>query len=71
MAEEENPALNLPFSTSDVTAEVAIRKGEGVAGEEPVTVMQNWDRIVAKHGDRPALHQKVVRRVTWNVVAGT
>ncbi|KAL7566190.1 hypothetical protein ACA910_011264 [Epithemia clementina (nom. ined.)] len=58
--DKENGTSALPFSTSDLTVEVAIRKGgKGCAADEPVTVMQNFDRIVAKHGDKPALHQKV------------
>lgn len=56
----EKGSTSLPFSTSDLSAEIGIRKGTtGPAAEEAVTVMQCWDRIVAKHGDAPALHQKI------------
>ena len=65
---EITEASGLPLSTSDVTAEVAIRMGDGAAGEEPVTLMQNWDMIVAKHGDKPALHQKNVRLSVCHVM---
>mmetsp|Transcript_7568 Transcript_7568/g.20999 ORF Transcript_7568/g.20999 Transcript_7568/m.20999 type:complete len:659 (+) Transcript_7568:150-2126(+) len=59
----------LPFSTADVTAEVAIRKGEGRAAEEPMTVMEQWDKTVKDYGDKTALHQKINgewKTWTWN-----
>lgn len=34
--------------------------GDGPAGLEPITQVQLFDNIVAKYGDKPALHQKVV-----------
>jgi len=49
-----------PISTSDKTQPVKIRMGEGIAGLEPKTQVQAFDEIVAKFGDKPALHQKVL-----------
>jgi hypothetical protein len=49
----------LPLSTSDPTQPVKIRMGTtGVAALPPRTVMQYWDRICSKYGDKPALFQK-------------
>lgn len=61
----EEPTLNSepPLSTSDIKQEVAIRMGAGLAGAKPVTVMEQWDRVVSNYGDKAALHQKV--RDNW------
>ena len=47
-----------PLSTSDPKVAVKIRMGEGIAGEEPKTVMSVFESTVKKNGDRPAIHQK-------------
>ena len=50
---------SLPLSTSEVSQEVQVRMGKtGLASEKPMTVLQNFDAVVAKHGDKPALYQK-------------
>jgi hypothetical protein len=55
---------SLPLCTSDVTQEVAIRQTkDGFAKIPPLTVMQNFDAVVAKYGGKPALNQKIVRRM--------
>ena len=56
---------DLLISTSDLTQEVAIRKAKGKIGELPaVTVMQNFNGVVEKYGDKPALHQKVITKAS-------
>jgi len=50
----------MPFTTCDRTKKVDIRMGSGQAGMEPRTLVQNFDEMVKKYGDRPALHQKVI-----------
>jgi long-chain-fatty-acid--CoA ligase ACSBG len=51
---------SLPLSTTDIKQGVQIRIGsEGFGALEPKTVMQVFDDVVAKHGERPALYQKV------------
>jgi hypothetical protein len=57
------PTSSLPFSTSVKNQPVKIRMGEGIAAEEPVTMVQQFDNVVAKYGDKPALHQKVIAKV--------
>ena len=54
----------LPYSTSKKDQPVKIRKGEGFAGEDPITIVQQFDKVVAKFGDKPALHQKIVLPVS-------
>jgi hypothetical protein len=55
---------DLPISTADVSKEVKIRMGkEGQSALPPTTVMQNFDAVVKKHGDKPAFHQKVLKPV--------
>jgi long-chain-fatty-acid--CoA ligase ACSBG len=54
--------MSEPFSTSDKTQPVKIRMGEGAAAFEPKTQMQAFDEAVAKFGDKPALHQKVISK---------
>lgn len=55
-------ADDLPLATTDQRAEVKIRMGDkGIAAEPPETVMQMFDRRVKEHGDKPALHQKIVK----------
>ena len=54
----------MPFTTCDRTKKVDIRMGSGQAGMEPRTLVQNFDEIVKKYGDRPALHQKVIGKVS-------
>uniref|UniRef100_A0A7S2Y6D0 AMP-dependent synthetase/ligase domain-containing protein n=1 Tax=Entomoneis paludosa TaxID=265537 RepID=A0A7S2Y6D0_9STRA len=66
MGDDEQSAL--PYSTFEVTQEVRIRDISG-GTEKPNTVMENWDSIVARHGDKPALHQKINgewKTWTWN-----
>ena len=55
---------NLPYATEKKDQPVKIRMGEGMAAEEPVTIMQRFDEVVAKFGDKPALHQKVIAAVS-------
>ena len=58
----------LPLSTSDVKQEVAIRKGDGDFYNLPaMTVMECFDAAVKKYGDKPALHQKVLAKVSESV----
>lgn len=52
--------MDLPYTTSDKTQPVKIRSGDGMAGLEPKTVLQAFDDICKKYGDKPALHQKVL-----------
>lgn len=54
----------MTYSTSDKHERVEIRMGEGLAGVEPMTQIQAFDKVVAKFGDKPALHQKVVSPVS-------
>jgi hypothetical protein len=65
---EEVVETSLPLCTSDVTQEVAIRQKQGENGGfakiPPLTVMQNFDAVVAKYGGKPALNQKIVRVVS-------
>ena len=50
---------NLPISTANVTQAVKIRMGEtGMSAVPARTIMDNFDEIVAKCGDQPALFQK-------------
>jgi hypothetical protein len=53
-----------PLSTSDKTQPVQIRPGEGFAGIKPITQIQAFDDVVAKFGNKPALHQKVLSSVS-------
>ena len=56
---------NLPISTADVTVEVNVRMGkEGQSAIPTTTVMKKFDAMVKKHGDKPALHQKVLKAVS-------
>lgn len=50
---------DLPFATSDKRQAVKIRLGPG-AKQKPRTVTQNFDDIVKKYPNKPALHQKIV-----------
>ena len=50
---------DLPYATSDKRQPVKIRPSPG-AEQEPKTVAQAFDEVVAKYGDKPALHQKIV-----------
>jgi len=52
------------YSTSNKTEGIKIRMGEGLAGLEPITQIQAFDKVCAKFGDKPALHQKVVPSVS-------
>jgi hypothetical protein len=55
---------DLPISTADVSKEVKIRMGkEGQSAIPATTVMKKFDAMVKKHGDKPALHQKVLKAV--------
>ncbi len=56
---------DLPISTADVAKEVKIRMGkEGQSAIPTTTVIKNFDAIVKKYGDKPALHQKVLKAVS-------
>jgi hypothetical protein len=55
---------DLPFSTSKKDQPVKIRMGEGFAGIEAKTTVEIFDEVVAKFGDKPALHQKVLKEVS-------
>jgi hypothetical protein len=55
---------DLPISTADVSKEVKIRMGkDGQSAIPTTTVMKKFDAMVKKHGDKPALHQKVLKAV--------
>jgi hypothetical protein len=60
---KDKATMNLPYSTSAKNQPVKIRMGEGIAAEDPITMVQQFDRVVAKYGDKPALHQKVIAKV--------
>ena len=55
---------SLPYSTSKKNQPVRIRLGDGLAADEPLTIVQQFDNIVAEFGDKPALHQKVLTKVS-------
>ena len=57
---------DLPFATSDKRQPVKIRIGPG-AEQEPKTVIQVFDAIVKKYGNKPALHQKIVKPVSTKI----
>lgn len=59
----EYASSSLPFSTSEKSDAVRIRMGdEGtMEGIAPKTMVKQFDDIVAKYGDKPALHQKVLK----------
>ena len=52
--------MDLPYSTSEKNQPVRIRFGKGHGAAEPVTILQRFDNVVSKFGDKPALHQKVL-----------
>ena len=56
--------MSLPFATADKKQPVQLRLGEGFAGIEPKTIVQAFDEVVDKFGDKPALHQKVLTHVS-------
>ena len=59
-----NNMADLPLYTSDIHQAVKIRMGsDGFSALEPKTVMQYFDEVVAKHGDKPALYEKVPVKV--------
>jgi len=49
---------DLPYSSSDKKALVKIRMGPGQAGISSRTIVNIFDDVVSKFGDKPALHQK-------------
>ncbi len=53
-----------PYATSKKEQPVKIRVGEGLAGIEPKTIIQQFESTVEKFGDKPALHQKVLEEVS-------
>jgi hypothetical protein len=55
---------SLPYSTSKKDQPVRIRLGDGLAADEPLTIVQQFDNIVAEFGDKPALHQKMLAKVS-------
>ena len=55
---------SLPYATADKAQPVRLRMGDGLAAEEPITIIQQFDKVVAKFGDKPALHQKVLKEVS-------
>lgn len=53
-----------PMYTADVKTEVAIRKGEGeYYNLKELTILESFDNTVKKFGDKPAIHQKVLKEV--------
>lgn len=55
---------DLPFASSDLTQAVKIRVNEEKGGpwaKKPSKVMEEFDTIIYKCGDKPALHQKVLK----------
>jgi hypothetical protein len=59
---------DLPISSADVCKEVKIRMGtEGQSSIPATTVMKKFDAMVKKHGDKPALHQKVLKAVRQRI----
>ena len=56
--------IDLPYSTANKTQPVRLRMGEGTAGLEAVSIVQAFDTTVAKFGDKPALHQKILKPVS-------
>jgi hypothetical protein len=61
--------MDLPYSTSKKNQAVKIRMGEGMAGSEPQTIVQCFDAVVEKFGDKPALHQKILTEVSSAMIA--
>jgi long-chain-fatty-acid--CoA ligase ACSBG len=53
--------MDLPFSTSKKDQPVKVREGDGMAGLEPLTIAQSFSNITKKYGDKPALHQKILK----------
>ena len=66
----EYASSSLPFSTSEKSDAVRIRMGdEGtMEGIAPKTMVKQFDDIVAKYGDKPALHQKVLKEVSPSIL---
>ena len=66
----EYASSSLPFSTSRKSDVVRIRMGdEGtMEGIAPKTMVKQFDDIVAKYGDKPALHQKVLKEVSRGIL---
>jgi hypothetical protein len=59
---------DLPISTADLAKEVKIRIDmEGQSAIPATTVMKKFDAIVKKYGDKPALHQKVLKAVRQRI----
>jgi hypothetical protein len=55
---------SLPISTADVTEAVKIRMGtKGMSAIPAMTIMDNFNEIVQRCGDKPALYQKVLNEV--------
>lgn len=53
---------SLPISTADVKQGVMIRVGtKGMSAIPAKTVMDNFNEIVQRCGDKPALYQKVLK----------
>lgn len=55
---------DLPFASSDLTQAVKIRINEEKGGpwaKKPSKVMEEFDTIIYKCGDKPAMHQKVLK----------
>lgn len=55
---------SIPFATHKKDQPVRIRMGDGLAGVEPQTIIQAFDQVVEKFGDKPALHQKRTKVVS-------
>jgi len=51
---------SLPLSTSDKNQNVKIRVGPGQASIEAKTLVQHFDEVVEKYGDRVSLSQKII-----------
>ena len=54
--------------TSEANGEVKIRQTEsGPASRAPITVMETFYKCVKNNGSKPALHQKIVPSVSFNI----
>ena len=56
---------DLPHATSDLKQPVKLRMTDkGVGAVKPKTVLECFDETVKKYPNKPALHQKVVKKVS-------
>mmetsp|Transcript_20009 Transcript_20009/g.29243 ORF Transcript_20009/g.29243 Transcript_20009/m.29243 type:complete len:97 (-) Transcript_20009:393-683(-) len=52
-----------PFATSEKNQPVKIRYGDGAAARTALTIVEEFNTIVEKNGNLPAIHQKVITQV--------